>query len=245
MRFRESQTRDTSASASPAFEELLSAHVTLSAKPRTTEPGDASIQAHARIHKALADRDPHSTEQILASQASLLVDIRLHHPISIAQIVSAIELGATVEEIEQSARSVSSDDTSGIQNSNHESSRPVSDAYPFKEYVKDGKPRFSAWLDQLDPTLRNSVEAKLARVTADSVKKLKPLRGGANLFEIRVYDGPGLRMYVGLVNDQYALLHGGRKDTQFFDVLTAFRLLSEVRSGVSGTQLCDLSSQHP
>jgi putative addiction module killer protein len=232
--------------SSPAYQsvltDVLSAHTSLSAEPQTTEPGHAYSQAHTRILKALANSNPDANEQILASQASILVEIRLTHPISISQIVSAIELGASVEEIAQSARSISSDDDSGLQRSSHESPRPSGDTYMFKEYLKDGKSRFSAWLEQLDSSLYNSVENKLGRVTTESVKKLKPLQGGANLFEIRVHDGPGLRIYVGLVDDQYVLLHGGKKDDQFFDVLTSFRLLSEVRSGVAETKNCELST---
>jgi putative addiction module killer protein len=215
----------------PVLANVLGAHTSLIAKPQTTEPGKIYLQTHALILDALVKNNPDTNEQVLKSQATMLVDVRLTHPISTSQILIAIQSGSSVQEIAQSARSISTDDDSGLQRSSYESPRPSGDIYMFKEYVKDGKSRFSSWLDQLDSSLRASVEAKLARVTTESVKKLKPLQGGDHLFEIRVHDGPGLRIYVGLADDQYVLLHGGKKDDQFLDVLTACRLLSEVRSG--------------
>lgn len=102
--------------------------------------------------------------------------------------------------------------------------------------------QFTDWLEQLAKPSANAVRGALRRVTESSVKKLKPLQSHVGLFEVRIHQGPGLRVYIGQLKDgRYVILRGGKKDDQFFDILRAGRTFDGLTSEESAEQLAALN----
>jgi putative addiction module killer protein len=116
-------------------------------------------------------------------------------------------------------------------------SLPRAERYPFNHLVANGRSHMSDWFGDLDGQLQSIVNKRLERISPEAVKKLKPLQADGDLFEIRFKSGGGLRIYVGHDNGEYILICGGKKDTQFFDILKAVRLWSLHRKDSGQTTL--------
>ncbi len=81
-----------------------------------------------------------------------------------------------------------------------------------------GKRPFEDWLHHLkDKTIRSLVRARLDRFTHGNAGKCEPV--GQGVFELKIYYGPGYRIYFGQEGQTIViLLCGGDKSTQSSDI---------------------------
>jgi putative addiction module killer protein len=99
-----------------------------------------------------------------------------------------------------------------------------------QEYLTEsGQSPFSEWLIGLrDVRARALVRTRLDRVSLGNIGDFASL--GDGVFELRVFYGPGYRVYYGLVGDAVMLLLlGGTKGTQKKDIRTAKAYLADYR----------------
>jgi putative addiction module killer protein len=180
-------------------------------------------------------------------RTNALLEIRMRYPISVAQILQAITEGGSVEEIGKCARSlhfeVAAEDEENPSSSRSDTGAVADTRYEFMvvKQVRGQRSQFTDWLQQLARPSANAVRGALERVTESSVKKLKPLQSHVGLFEVRIHQGPGLRVYIGqLKAGSYVILRGGKKDDQFFDIFRAGRTFEDLNSDASAWQLVPL-----
>ena len=85
---------------------------------------------------------------------------------------------------------------------------------------KAGKEPFTKWLDSLkDANSRRRILARLRRIEQGNYSDYKYLQDG--VFELRLFFGPGYRVYFGEdVNKVVVLLCGGDKSNQDKDIQT-------------------------
>ena len=89
-------------------------------------------------------------------------------------------------------------------------------------YVTESGDRpFLSWFEKLDRKTQLIVNGYIVRVASGASKKnIKPLKGG--LFEIRIFYGPGLRVYFARDGEKIILLLiGGDKGSQKADIKKA------------------------
>lgn len=83
-----------------------------------------------------------------------------------------------------------------------------------------GKCPFRGWLDSLDESIQQIVDARLARVRRGLLGHAKNL--GRGVSELKFDVGPGFRVYYGKAGKTVViLLHGGGKKGQSEDIKTA------------------------
>lgn len=84
-----------------------------------------------------------------------------------------------------------------------------------------GNEPFTEWLNSLrDRTTRRRILQRLLRVQSGHYGDFKPVGGGVN--ELRLFFGPGYRIYFGEDGDTLViLLCGGDKDSQSQDIVQA------------------------
>ena len=87
--------------------------------------------------------------------------------------------------------------------------------------LQKGLVPFDEWFDSLrDRRMQAAVDARLARVRAGNFGDAKSV--GAEVFELRINFGPGVRVYYGLHGRQVVvLLGGGGKGSQDRDIRRA------------------------
>ena len=91
-----------------------------------------------------------------------------------------------------------------------------------------GKSPFMEWLESLDKTTRSIIRSRLERITVGNLGDIKPIKGGQGLYEIRIFYGPGYRIYCGKKGQQIIIvLAGGDKATQARDITKAKHYLLE------------------
>jgi putative addiction module killer protein len=105
-----------------------------------------------------------------------------------------------------------------------------------KYQLASGKVPFDEWLATLSPVFRARVHANLARVEVGNWGNVKSIKGAdvKDLYELRMFFGPGFRAYFGKDGSQLVmLLCGGDKTSQRKDISAAKRLWKEyiVRKG--------------
>jgi putative addiction module killer protein len=85
----------------------------------------------------------------------------------------------------------------------------------------DGRTPISAWLNALgDRRARDFIHARLNQLKQGNLGDHKSV--GEGVWELRIFYGPGYRIYFGQVTrDQSILLCGGDKDTQDQDIIKA------------------------
>lgn len=90
-------------------------------------------------------------------------------------------------------------------------------------YTKDEKAPIAAWLDSLKNTqTRNVLESRLSQTKSGNLGDHKYLVGYDGILELRIFIGPGYRIYCGRVSDtQLLVLWGGDKSTQTQDIVKA------------------------
>ena len=86
--------------------------------------------------------------------------------------------------------------------------------------TEEGRKPFKDWLDSLETSLRQIVDARFTRVRRGLLGDAKALGGG--LWELRFDVGPGYRIYFGKDDRTLViLLHAGHKKGQRADIDTA------------------------
>lgn len=82
----------------------------------------------------------------------------------------------------------------------------------------DGRMPFQEWFDDLyDDHLIRAVMRRINRLSAGNFGDHRSL--GEGLFELRIHDGPGLRIYYGHVGSRVVIvLSGGDKSRQLKDI---------------------------
>lgn len=94
--------------------------------------------------------------------------------------------------------------------------------YQLREYLtKDGRSPFSDWLTQLrDIRARARIRTRLDRVSLGTLGDYVSV--GDGVFELRIFYGPGYRVYYGMENNKIViLLAGGTKSLQSRDIKQA------------------------
>ena len=88
--------------------------------------------------------------------------------------------------------------------------------------------QFDKWFTKLkDRTVKRKVLARLVRVENGSFGDHKQI--SPSLFELRLFFGPGLRIYYTVRNDRIIfLLAGGDKSSQKRDITKATELLAQL-----------------
>ena len=95
---------------------------------------------------------------------------------------------------------------------------------------KTGKEPLTKWLNNLkDARIRRRIIARLRRMEQNHYGDCKHLQDG--VFELRLFYGPGYRIYFGEDGETLiVLLCGGDKSTQDKDIQTAIRYWKEYKS---------------
>ena len=99
-----------------------------------------------------------------------------------------------------------------------------------KYRLVSGKIPFDEWLTALSPAFRARVHANLARIEVGNWGNVKAIQGvdAKELYELRMFFGPGYRAYFGKDGRQLVmLLCGGDKKSQRKDISEAKRLWKE------------------
>lgn len=107
--------------------------------------------------------------------------------------------------------------------------------FKLREYLTgSGHNPFGDWLEGLrDIRARARVEARLDRVSLGNLGDHSSVGGG--VFELRIFYGPGYRVYYSQERDNVVLLlYGGIKDRQSQDIQFARACLADYRKRESG-----------
>jgi len=99
-----------------------------------------------------------------------------------------------------------------------------------REYLKlNGKSSFQEWFHFLkDDRAKMSIDARLENMKCGHFGKVKSV--GKGVLELKIYYGPGYRIYFGLLNKStILLLCGGTKKTQRVDIKKAHQFWSDYR----------------
>lgn len=98
-----------------------------------------------------------------------------------------------------------------------------------------GKEPFTEWLHDLDRYTRAVVRAKLARIRLGNFGDCKPIKGGDGIWELRIFYGPGYRIYFGKIGKGFVvLLWGGNKGNQNRDIAKAKRYWLSYKESLDG-----------
>ena len=89
--------------------------------------------------------------------------------------------------------------------------------------TESGNVPFREWFESLkDSKTQDILDARLLRLRSGNFGKYESL--GLGLFELKIYYGPGYRIYFGIAGAKVILLlTGGNKSTQDKDIQTAHR----------------------
>jgi putative addiction module killer protein len=111
----------------------------------------------------------------------------------------------------------------------------MAETYEVREYLTgEGRSPFAEWLDGLrDRYARARIETRLARVRLGNLGDYAAV--GDGVYELRVFYGPGYRIYFGLEsNTVVLLLCGGTKSSQRRDIATAKAYWNDYRRREDG-----------
>ena len=107
--------------------------------------------------------------------------------------------------------------------------------YEICEYqTEDGRSPFAQWLEGLrDRRARARIDARLTRARLGNLGDYSSV--GEGVYELRIFYGPGYRVYFGFESNTIViLLAGGTKSTQRRDVTTAQSYWADYRSREDG-----------
>ena len=106
----------------------------------------------------------------------------------------------------------------------------ISETFEIKIYQdKNGKKPFVDWLESLpDKKARAKIKVRLTRLRLGNLGDWKSLSGG--LYEIRIDEGKGYRLYFTQDQSKKNILLGGSKKTQTKDINKAKEYLKDYRS---------------
>ena len=86
--------------------------------------------------------------------------------------------------------------------------------------TKQGDIPVVEWLENLDPKIQARIRNRFVRMENGNFGDTKLLQQG--LYELRLFFGPGYRVYYGIINNKIVLLiSGGDKKTQSRDIKKA------------------------
>ena len=90
---------------------------------------------------------------------------------------------------------------------------------------------YREWIESLsDAAAQDTILARLARLRAGNFGKCKSVRPG--IFELKIYYGPGYRIYFARTGYRIVLLLcGGNKSTQKNDIRTAWQYWNNYKEG--------------
>jgi putative addiction module killer protein len=111
----------------------------------------------------------------------------------------------------------------------------MAEQYEVREYLTAGdRSPFAEWLDGLrDRRARARIESRLARVRLGNLGDYDSV--GEGVQELRIFYGPGYRVYFGFAsNTIVVLLGGGTKSAQRRDTATAQAYWHDYRSRDDG-----------
>jgi putative addiction module killer protein len=102
--------------------------------------------------------------------------------------------------------------------------------YKIQIYLDEkGRRPFLEWLESLcDLTARAKIKARLSRMRLGNLRDTKSL--GGSLYEIRVDEGQGYRLYFTQELDIKIILWGGSKKNQSKNIVRAKQYLKDYRS---------------
>ncbi|QVL57532.1 MAG: type II toxin-antitoxin system RelE/ParE family toxin [Simkaniaceae bacterium] len=84
------------------------------------------------------------------------------------------------------------------------------------------KSPFSNWMGTLNTLTRAIIRKRLTRLELGNFGDAKSIKGTKGLFELRIHEGPGYRVYYGKKgNVIIVLLTAGKKSTQSRDIAKA------------------------
>ena len=107
--------------------------------------------------------------------------------------------------------------------------------FELREYLSEnGQSPFDNWLIGLrDIKARARIDTRLNRASLGNLGDYASIGGG--VFELRIFYGPGYRVYYSLERENVMmLLFGGTKDTQRRDIKVAKTNLKDYRKRESG-----------
>ncbi len=94
-----------------------------------------------------------------------------------------------------------------------------------------GSEPYCSWEDKLDTKTKAVVKNRLDRIKLGNFGDAKIIKGGDNIWELRIDYGPGYRIYFGKQGISIViLLVGGEKKSQSRDITKAIRYWSDYRS---------------
>ncbi len=95
---------------------------------------------------------------------------------------------------------------------------------------RDGTSPFEQWYQKVaDVRIRQAIFAKITRLVDPNYVGFKGV--GAGVFELRIFIGPGYRVYFGMRGSELAIIiAGGDKKTQKEDIYEAKRLWKEYKN---------------
>lgn len=99
-------------------------------------------------------------------------------------------------------------------------------------YAKSAEKKpFLDWLRKLDSKWRYQVRMRLDRISAGHLGDCKPVSGAKGVFELRLHQGPGYRVYFAKEGKAIVLLLcAGDKSTQKKDIELASKFWEDYRS---------------
>ena len=109
--------------------------------------------------------------------------------------------------------------------------------FHIREYLTvDGRSTFNDWLMDLhDIRARARIRTRLDRVRLGNMGDIASV--GEGVFELRLFYGPGYRVYYSrLAGNGLLLLYGGVKDTQSQDIKMAKKYWKEFRRRSDGNK---------
>jgi putative addiction module killer protein len=84
---------------------------------------------------------------------------------------------------------------------------------------KTGKTPYAKWMASLGDRIHDKVARRIANLKVGNFGDAKPIKGIKGIYEMRIHDGPGYRIYYGMMrNILVVLLCGGDKGTQKRDI---------------------------
>lgn len=101
--------------------------------------------------------------------------------------------------------------------------------YEIEIYRKEnGKSPFKEWFNDLDLQTQSRVESRIDRLKLGNFGDCKAL--GEGIHELRMFFGPGYRVYYSLIGKEIVLLlAGGEKSTQDKDIKNAKQYFQNYR----------------
>lgn len=92
-----------------------------------------------------------------------------------------------------------------------------------RTYTKEGKAPIETWFDALKSSqTRNIIESRLSQTKSGNLGDHKTIVGYDGILELRIFIGPGYRIYCGRISDtKLIILWAGDKSTQDQDIVKA------------------------